>query len=157
MRNKAYTLDTKKEAKENLEEVNEELKGLIEKYNIKVNTDDTLYFKQMIKMRSKTPNFFYEFKKHRTHLTKEKEPEKKEHYHIEYLRMREKEQKELEKKKKKEEERQAKEAAIIHDAEVEAKKQGSGSNTVPAMNSGTDRYGTGRTEGSIPVDITHGQ
>ena len=43
-------------------------------------------------MRSKTPNFFYEFKKHRTHLTKEKEPEKKEHYHIEYLRMKEKEQ-----------------------------------------------------------------
>lgn len=45
MRHKAFTLDTKKEAKENLEEVNEELKGLIEKYNIKVNTDDTLYFK----------------------------------------------------------------------------------------------------------------
>ena len=108
MRNKAYAQDTKKEAKENLEERDEELKGLIEKYSIKVNTDDTLYFKQMIKMRSKTPNFFYEFKRHRTYLTKEKAPEKKEHYHVEYLRMREREQKELEKKKKKEEEIQAK-------------------------------------------------
>ena len=45
MRNKAFTLDTKKEAKENLEERDEELKGLIEKFSIKVNTDDTLYFK----------------------------------------------------------------------------------------------------------------
>ena len=90
-RNKVFTFDTKKEAKENLKECDEELKGLIDKYNIKVNTDDTLYFKQMIKMRSKTPNFYYEFKRHRTYLTKEKEPEKKEHYHVTYLRMKEKE------------------------------------------------------------------
>ena len=44
-RNKAFTLDTKKEAANNLEERNEELKKLIDKHNIRVNTDDTLYFK----------------------------------------------------------------------------------------------------------------
>lgn len=45
----------------------------------------------MIEKRSQEPKFYYEFKKKRTLMLKEKEPTKKEHYHITYLRLMEKE------------------------------------------------------------------
>ena len=96
-------------------------------------------------MRSKTPSFFYEFKRHRTLYTKEKVPEKKEHYHVTYMRERKKEQQELEKKKKKEEERQK----MIHEAEIDAFRKATGSHTHSAAGTGT-----GRTETDVPVDIS---
>ena len=38
-------------------------------------------------MKCQNPSFFYEFKKYRSQLTKEKEPEKQELYYKIYLRM----------------------------------------------------------------------
>ena len=56
-------------------------------------------------MRSHAPNFYYEFKKKRTLMLKEKEPEKKEPFHITYIKNMEKEKKEEERKKKEADER----------------------------------------------------
>ena len=50
-----------------------ELNKLITKYQIKVNLDQELHFKELIKMRCQKPAFYYEFKKNRTVLMKEKE------------------------------------------------------------------------------------
>ena len=51
-------------------------------------------------MKSQNPTFFYEFKKQRSQLIKEKEPEKKELYYKTYLRMIEEEKAEKEKKRR---------------------------------------------------------
>lgn len=59
---------------------------LITKFQIKLNKDDELQFKQLMQMRSQEPKFYYEFKKHRTLMLQEKEPKKKELYHVTYLR-----------------------------------------------------------------------
>ena len=75
----------------------EELDKLINKYQIKVNLDQELHFKQLIKMRCQKPAFYYEFKRHRTVLMKEKEPAKPELYHVTYMKMIEKEKKEKQK------------------------------------------------------------
>ena len=53
-----------------------------------------------MQMKSQNPTFFYEFKKQRSQLIKEKEPEKKELYYKTYLRMVEEERIEKEKKKR---------------------------------------------------------
>ena len=52
-----------------------------------MNLDKELYFEQLMQMRCQNPTFFYEFKKHRSELIREKEPEKKELYYKTYLRM----------------------------------------------------------------------
>ena len=54
----------------------------------------------MIEIRCQKPSFFYDFKKKRTVMLKEKEPEKKEHYHVIYLRQLEQEKLEKEKRQK---------------------------------------------------------
>ena len=69
-----------------MRERREKLNALIEKFQIKVNTEQELHFKKMIEIRCQKPSFFYDFKKNRTVMLKAKEPEKKEHYHIIYLR-----------------------------------------------------------------------
>lgn len=74
---------------------------MIEKHQIKINVDQQLDFKQLMKIKCQVPKFFFEFKKNRTVLLKEKEPEKKEHYHIIYLREQERLRKEKEKIKRK--------------------------------------------------------
>ena len=51
-------------------------------------------------MKCQNPSFFYEFKKYRSQLTKEKEPEKQELYYKIYLRMLEAEKAEKDKKKR---------------------------------------------------------
>jgi len=53
-----------------------------------------------MKIKCQKPKFFYDFKKQRTVMLKDKEPVKKEHYHITYLRMQENEKKEAERKKR---------------------------------------------------------
>ena len=53
-----------------------------------------------MKLKCQQPKFYYEFKKNRTVMLKEKEPVKKELYHVTYLRMQEKERKEEERKKR---------------------------------------------------------
>ena len=77
----------------------EAMKRLRDKYQIRVNTKQELHFKQLIQMRSQDPKFFYEFKKKRALMTKEKEPEKPELYHVVFLR--EREQQRLKKEKEK--------------------------------------------------------
>ena len=47
-------------------------------------------------MRSQDPKFYYEFKKKRTTMLKEKEPAKPELYHVTYLRQQEQERREKE-------------------------------------------------------------
>lgn len=63
-----------------------ELDKLCNKFNIKIDLDKELHFKQLMKIRTQDPKFYYEFKKKRTFMLKEKEPKKKEHYHVTYLR-----------------------------------------------------------------------
>jgi DNA-dependent RNA polymerase auxiliary subunit epsilon len=60
-------------------------------------------------MRCQGPKFFYEFKKRRTHMLKEKEPIKKEPFHVIFMRKLEEERLEKEKEKIKAEKRRLKE------------------------------------------------
>ena len=62
------------------------LQALIDKFQIKVNAEQQLKFKDLMKTRSLHPLFFYEFKKNRTILTREKEHEKKEPFHVVFIR-----------------------------------------------------------------------
>lgn len=62
------------------------LQKLIDKYQIRINPQQELVFKQLIQMRCQNSTFFYDFKKKRTQMLKEKEFEKKEPFHVVFLR-----------------------------------------------------------------------
>ena len=81
-------------------------------------------------MRSQEPKFYYEFKKKRTLLLKEKEPQKKELYHVTYLRNIEREKAEKERKKREMEEYKQK-------IELEEFKNKKGSNVTTVTDSNT--------------------
>ena len=99
-----------------------ELKKLVDKYEIKINPEQELHFKQLIAMRSHQPNFYYEFKKKRTLMLKEKEPEKKEPFHVTFIRN-------LEREKAEEERKIAEAEARRLEREAEEFKKATGSNT----------------------------
>lgn len=83
----------------------EELAKLIEKYQIKINLDQEVYFRQLIEMKCRQPKFFYQFKKHRTMLCREKEFKKSEPFYVAFMRKLEEDRIKEEMKKKKAEER----------------------------------------------------
>ena len=90
-----------------IEERKEQLAGtqrIREKYNIVCKVSNNLNFKDFMMLKTPESGFYFEYKKHRTTMLRDKEPPKKEPYYVKYIR----DQKELEiklKKKKEKEER----------------------------------------------------
>ena len=63
-----------------------ETQKIREKYNIVCNVNNNLNFKDFMMLKTPESGFFFEYKKHRTTMLKDKEPPKKEPYYIKYIR-----------------------------------------------------------------------
>lgn len=73
-----------------------------DKYKIVCKVSNSLNFKEFMMLKTPESGFFFEYKKHRTTMLKDKEPPKKEPYYVKYIR----EQKELEIKLKKQKDKE---------------------------------------------------
>lgn len=82
----------------------EALAKLIDKFQIKTNPDQEIYFRQLIEMKCRQPKFYYQFKKQRTMLIREKEFKKKEPFHVGFIRKMEEDRFKEEMKRKRAEE-----------------------------------------------------
>jgi hypothetical protein len=68
------------------EEAKEELRKLREKFNIVCEEQSELTFKDLMVVKTRTPGFYFEFKKNRTNYLKEKEPPIPEPFYKRYIR-----------------------------------------------------------------------
>ena len=63
---------------------------MIKTYKIKINKDERLNFKELMKFKSRDSGFFYEYKKNRPRMLLDKEPEKKKSWFEGFMEEREK-------------------------------------------------------------------